>query len=151
MEPTRDSAAVVLKNALNTQELEFEIKQTVSADHASERDLLLHTLKKINQKEARIKQAYRDGVDTLEEYKENKEILKKERDAVQEQLDHLAAAPLPQINYKKEMLSRIASVHDLLQDDTVSIQQKNEAFKSIVEKIVYYKASDSITVFFYYA
>ena len=39
-------------------------------------DIIVLALEKINKKEERVKQAYRDGIDSLEEYKENKEILK---------------------------------------------------------------------------
>ena len=42
----------------------------------SERKMLVKKINSIKVKEERIKEAYRDGIDTLEEYKLNKEILK---------------------------------------------------------------------------
>ena len=41
-------------------------------------------LEKIAEKEKRIKAAYREGIDTLEEYKANKQILLKEKEKLQE-------------------------------------------------------------------
>lgn len=140
-----------IRTVLDSQELEFEIKQAVTPDNQPERDLILGALEKLEKKEERIKQAYRDGIDTLDEYRENKEILKKERADLEMRLNDIAQKPQPDIDYKTEMLKRIENVYNMLLDDTVPIIQKNEALKRIVEKIVYYKAENSITVFFYYS
>ena len=48
----------------------FEIPDQTLPDTQSEQTLLQHALEKLNQKEARIKQAYRDGIDTIDEYQE---------------------------------------------------------------------------------
>ena len=140
-----------LRTVLDKQELEFEIKQAVAPDNKSERDILYAALSKVDKKEERIKQAYRDGIDTIEEYKEHKNILLKEREDLTRRLDDIISQAQPDIDYKNEMLQRIASVYDILLDESVSIIQKNEALKSIIEKIVYHKSENSITVFFYYS
>lgn len=140
-----------IRGILDTQELEFEIKQTVSPDNKSEQELLLSALEKITKKEERIKQAYRDGIDTIEEYKENKEILIKEKNELTQRLSELSDKQPTDIDYKKEMLQRVSSVYDMLLDDAIPVVRKNEALKSIIEKIVYNKSENSITIFFYYS
>ena len=65
-----------LNKVLDTHTMTFEIPDQTLPDTQSEQTLLQHALEKLNQKEARIKQAYRDGIDTIEEYKEQKELRK---------------------------------------------------------------------------
>lgn len=142
-----DSFQKVLEN----QEVEFEIKEITVPDNQSERDIILSSLDKVSKKEARIKQAYRDGIDSIDEYKENKEILNKEREELQRRLSEITQKPAATIDYQKEMLERIAQVYHILLDDSVPTIRKNEALKSVVEKIIYHKTTDSITVFFYYS
>ena len=140
-----------IRRVLDTQEIEFEVKQTVAPDHQSEYDLLSHALGKISQKEERIRQAYRDGIDSLEEYKENKEILQREREELEQRLAEMSRQKTPETDYKKELLERVSSVYDILLDEQIPVIRKNEAIKGIIEKIIYYKSENRITIFFYYS
>ena len=127
----------------------FEIPDQTLPDTQSEQTLLQHALEKLNQKEARIKQAYRDGIDTIDEYKEQKEILQQEHDALCQQLTALTENQMTTAATIRHNISKVSSVCELLMDDTVSMTQKNEALKGIVEKIVFHKAENSISLFFY--
>ena len=138
-----------IRRVLDTQEIEFEVKQTVAPDHQSEYDLLSHALGKISQKEERIRQAYRDGIDSLEEYKENKEILQREREELEQRLAEMSRQKTPETDYKKELLERVSSVYDILLDEQIPVIRKNEAIKGIIEKIIYYKSENRITIFLY--
>ena len=138
-----------LKDALDTQDVKFEIKKGTKPEHKSELKLIETAMEKIKDKELRIKKAYRDGIDTLEEYKENKELLLNEKHLLEEKLKTIQTEPDPNTDYKASMLKRISSVYELLLDETASTVQKNEAIKSIVEKIVYNKQQGSLTIYFY--
>lgn len=140
-----------IRRVLDTQEIEFEIKQAIAPDHQSEYDLLARALDKISHKENRIRQAYRDGIDSLEEYKENKEIIHRERLDLEQRLAQLSQLKTPQVDCKKELLHRVASVYDMLLDEEIPMIRKNEALKSIIEKIIYHKSENRITIFFYYS
>lgn len=140
-----------IKGILDSQEIEFEVKKTILPDSKSECDILTTALEKLEKKESRIKQAYRDGIDTIEEYKENKEILNQERMELQKRMDELVVQKDDSIDHKAEMLERVASVYALLQDENVPMIRKNEALKSIIEKIVYHKSEDAISIYFYYS
>ena len=140
-----------LKKVLDTQEILFEIKQAIAPDNKSEMDIILSAIEKVKKKEERIKQAYRDGIDSLEEYKDNKEILRKEQEYLTKRLEEITSKTAANADYKKEMLERVSSVYELLLDENASMIRKNEALKSIIEKIVYNKSNDSITIYFYYS
>ena len=116
---------------------------------SKEHELLEKQLKQIDKKEERIKEAYRNNIDTLEEYKKQKEILINERQEIQKLFDHLVppsdSEPVPVI------LQKISDIIPLLEDDSVSYDIKTAVIRSIVEKIVYQKAEGTIEVYYYYS
>ena len=97
-------------------------------------------------KEDRIRASYREGIDTLEEYKENKALIAKERDSLERQLAELEENTPDKIpdDPTPKMLDRVSSVHDILVSDSYSLVQKNEALKQIIDKIVYDRESDTL-------
>lgn len=48
------------------------------------------------------------------------------------------------------MQQRIRNVYDIITNDEFSIAQKNDAVKSIVEKIVFNKETDTAEIHYYY-
>lgn len=112
---------------------------------------LQYALEKLEKKEARIKQAYRDGIDTIEEYKEQKELLKEERAALEKQLAQTKTCsdPNSQKPDSPSLPLQISSVRELLQNSSVPIAKKNDALKSIIDRIVYHKGENRITIYFF--
>lgn len=108
-------------------------------DYAPEISKLEHML-------SRAKAAYVAGIDTLEEYGDNKKRIEgqilKLRVLEQEQAD--------KIKYpnEKEVCDKILSVLDVIKSDADN-EIKQNALKSIVERIVYNKAISTVSVFFY--
>ena len=56
------------------------------------RQLLKNMVDRLELKEKRAKAAYMDGIDSLEEYKQNKLLIQKERETLAESLKQLEAA-----------------------------------------------------------
>lgn len=157
-----------LTEVIDSCTTEFELPKTQSAPLPKADAFLRCALEKLDRKEARIKQAYRDGIDTIEEYKEQKELLKQERDTLKQQLERLECQeqteqeirkppshpelspgqPGSEEQAKEGMPQRISSVCEILQNPFVPVSKKNDALKSIIEKIVYHKAENKITVYF---
>lgn len=139
-----------MKSVLDSGELSFTVIDSTAHADGSERSVLLARLEEIDKKENRIKQAYRDGIDTLEEYKENKSILLAERTDLQSRIDKLN---IPRDNIensnKKIMLNKINSVYEMVQNPDVEMSIRNESMKSIVEKIVFSRPDETIDIFFY--
>ena len=118
-----------------------------------ENQILSTTRKKLNnleQKELRIKEAYRDGIDTLEEYRQNKEILARERETLEELLKSCEKDNSDNTDNDREILvSNIHSAYDIIANSKSSHVQKHEALASVVEKIVYDKPNSSLNIHFY--
>ena len=97
-------------------------------------------MKKLSTREERIKLAYENEVDTLEEYKENKKRLKAVRVDLEQQLMSLDTNTTSVASPSKEdVLNKVRTVYDVIRDDTVDYETKGFFMRSLVEDIVYDK------------
>ena len=125
-------------------DFEYEYHTPESADLASQRSSLMHELEKISSREARIRLAFENGVDSLEEYKENKERLQRTRAAIQEQISELDSAASPQKPSRETVLSCVRNVYDVIKDPDVDSDTKGTFMRSIVEDIVVDKENQQL-------
>ena len=94
----------------------------------------------------RIKEAYEAGIDTLDEYRENKKNIQTKIDQYK-----LQKFKQPKINSKakKEFTKQIKNTVSIITSPDIPIDQKNTALKSIIEKIIYDRQNSSIQIFYY--
>lgn len=138
-----------LAEVLRTEKLCFEYKETEVVEEVNEKALLEEQLDRLTSMEQRMKDAYRAGVDTLEEYKENKKFIENERSSILEKINSITPEVSDDTADKNLMLSKIKNVYEALQSDSYSDQQKNEMLRSIIEKIVYNRENDTLDVYYY--
>lgn len=95
----------------------------------------------------RVKAAYRDGIDTLEEYKHNKEQIYAfiEKIKTEQAEARSLSAPIG----KEEFRKRAANVLKIIKDPKQPENAKNIALRSIVERIVYQKSQNAFEIYFY--
>jgi DNA invertase Pin-like site-specific DNA recombinase len=133
-----------IKQAVDTQQftLSPERKSEVAKAVPDYAKLIASEEKKLE----RAKSAYLNEIDTIEEYKQNKANIERriaelimERDSTspQEKFDTSAFA------------NKVIGVLEYLQDDEASLEAKNEALRTIVDKIVYDKATENVAIYFY--
>ena len=140
-----------LEDILRTGEVTYEYipkKAPVeSCDHIS---LLEEQLKKVDIKESRVRAAYENGIDTIEEYKANKLRLQEEREQLMAELS--AAVPETPEDVppsKEEVLSRIHNVTGLLTNPDVDYETKGNALRSILKEIVFDRKNDHFEFHYY--
>ena len=140
-----------LEEALGSNSIVYEMREIRPQELSNERTLISERLASLKGKEDRIRASYREGIDTLEEYKENKALIAKERDSLERQLAELEENTPDKIldDPTPKMLDRVSSVHDILVSDSYSLVQKNEALKQIIDKIVYDRESDTLKIHFF--
>lgn len=138
-----------LKEVLETGDIIFTYKELAPIEELNERELLEEQLLQISLKEDRIKQAYRDGIDTLEEYKDNKRIIENERQEIAHRLEEYSRKNTEPSSDKETMLKNVESVYQFLLSDQNTSQQKSDMLRSIVDKIIYNRESDTLDIFFY--
>lgn len=138
-----------LERVLNGSiELHYELKKSSNEPEEDSKSILLGQLSKLEDKEARIKQAYRDGIDTIEEYKENKQLLAEERESLSTKLQSLKDT-LSDKDDAVVMLNNISNVLDIIKDTSKDTLTSANAIRSIVDHFVYDKEKDKLEVYFF--
>lgn len=127
-----------LRSSLTDDKLEFEIIERKSEYELNTLSLYENELKRIVAKEERARNAYLDGVDSLEEYKRNKELLERRSTELTELITAASTTTVDEKIAKIELLKRIENVISILESDCDFIQKSN-ALRSIVRKIVFFK------------
>ena len=139
-----------VKESLSSGNISYTLKERQPIEVSNEKNILTSRLESLSGKEERIKASYREGIDTLEEYKANKALLQKERIHLEEQLKELEDhAPKDTLDPAANMLLRVQGVYDILVSDSFTAAQKNEALKQIVDKIVYDREQDSLKIYYF--
>ena len=112
-------------------DVSFEIKRQLSEN---------------DKKLERVKEAYRNGIDTLDEYKANKQLIENERLLLLSRLDKCSSKPRELT--KDELLLRARSTIAILRSDECDVQQKADALRAMVDKVVYSKESGIMDFYF---
>ena len=123
---------------IDTSEVEFTYTQSTNNASDNELSLLAAALERLETKELRIREAYEGGIDTLEEFKQNKLRLQKEREQILEEMKAYEQIPEqePKVS-KDELLKRIRTVYDLIQSPEVPSEIKGNALRQVLQKIEY--------------
>lgn len=118
-------------------------KQEQEDDETIQR--LQQALEHLAVREARVKMAYENGIDTLEEYGANKKRLAEERQSLQKELDRvLTPAAPPETISKEDFRKEIKNINDILKNPEEPAEKKGLLLRSIVDRIVYEKASGTM-------
>lgn len=135
------------RDVISSKTMNFIIKSE-SKDNLEDTGLIVTAqLNKLADKEYRIKQAYRDGIDTIEEYKENKELLNEERTRLQNMLKNSVKAD----DSSTAMLKEITTVYDIISNQDNDMRVRMNAIRSVVDHMIYDKEKDELKIFFYLA
>lgn len=124
------------------------VPQLQDTNTISQIDLLQERLKKLEIREKRIKEAYQDGIDTLEEYRDNKNKLKTEREATETEISNIDMGLHDKSLQGKTIIQRIESVYTLLTDDNIDMQNKYNAAHFLINQIVFNKLEKTVIIEF---
>lgn len=114
------------------------IRKTQPTDDTLEIERLQKELSKLSSREKRIREAYESGIDTMEEYKANKERLTASRLKLNSQLEHLLNDQEEELD-TEEILREIRSVNDILKNPDVDYEEKGVLIRGVVNQIIYNK------------
>lgn len=114
------------------------VRKTQPTDDTLEIERLQKELSKLSSREKRIREAYESGIDTMEEYKANKERLTASRLKLNSQLEHLLNDQEEELD-TEAILREIRSVNDILKNPDVGYEEKGVLIRGIVNQIIYNK------------
>lgn len=139
-----------IKTVLDSGKITYRKIEAKTDDTVDLKTILEDQIKKIDVKLQRIKEAYMNGIDTMEEYKENKQAVQEEKQHLEKQLSEIKEEKSNSKDDDEDMLLRVKNVYDILSSDSVDATTKNEVLRSVVEKIVYDREEDELKVYYYH-
>lgn len=136
---------------LNQLELIFTEKVNINIvktqQHIDEVSLIQNSINKLNSRLERIKLAYMDGIDTLDEYKVKKTQLQTEIDKLNYKLKSLSTT-----EYKDEEKEKVYTLceytHKILSDENVDFKTKEKLANELFKEIIYNKKENVLYVTF---
>ncbi len=104
-------------------------------------------IKKEQNKLQRCKEAYQGGVDTLAEYRSNKEAILSTIADLEKQLNTAPTAiPAPD---PQALRDKIIAAIPVLKDPSVTPTAKNDLLRCFISKIIYTKSGEEIEIYYY--
>ena len=135
---------------LSGMDFEYTYRLPETPEMNDKRDSILEELDKISTRERRIALAFENGIDTLEEYAENKKRLKREREELEKELDELDNALIEDAKpSKEEALSKVRTVYDIIKSPDVDPEIKGNVIRSLLECIIYDKKNNNLIFHLY--
>ncbi len=99
----------------------------------------------------RCADAYQAGIDTIEEYRENKREINARIQALEEDASRRTAEISPE-ELKEERIkdyhTRTMELIRILEDEEISIESKNHAIKLLISRVVFHKPEGILMIFF---
>lgn len=135
-----------LQHDYKNKPINIEISSN-SFNNDSEINILSNQLEQIELKEKRVKMAYENGIDTIEEYKENKERLSLEKKKVSSKIEELSKTKDVSIRREK-IFKRCKDAYDILTDNEVSDEAKALISHQLFEKIIFVKSEHKLVIYY---
>lgn len=138
-----------LESVLHSPAIVYTVISSASADADSKLADLEKQLQKVENKGKRIKAAYLNEIDTLEEYKANKAALLEERATIEKNIKLLTVsnADMSKEEMDKKMKQNISALLAVLQDDSADYVQKGNMMRNVVDHIVFDRGNTSLDMF----
>ena len=140
-----------LQDSVLAGNLQYKIVKPVLKDDFDELQSLKEQLNRIGIKEKRIRDAYENEIDTLEEYKQNKARIQSEKTAIMDRISRLSSTSVPGKDFrpKEQIVHNVQSAIAVLLNPKAGNEEKGNAIRSVVDKIVYDKKTEHLDFFFY--
>ncbi len=131
------------------KEIVFEYLELPDSEQATRKELLITQLKGIAEKENRIKESYINGIDTIEEYKENKKMLQNTSSTLKDELNMLNNNSPNKKNDEAILRKKIHNVYEILQSPHYATAEKSDALRQITTRIIYDREHDTLKMHLY--
>lgn len=138
-----------LEDILAGKEFKYTYRAPETTETNDKRKSLMNELENLSTRERRIRLAYENEIDTLEEYSENKKRLKTARESLEKELAELDNIPSDAKPSKEEALAKIKTVYDIIKSSDIDCETKGNAMRSLFESITYDKETQSLEFVLY--
>lgn len=138
-----------LKHITNSAETgSNNVHFTFTSPQNDEEDINILLLSKAKNRLLKAKEAYLDGIDTIDEYRQTKTRTETEIISLEDKIKKskkLSVNPLQNADY----IAKLKRLCDILSDDNVCMDTKKNSIRKVVEKVVYNKADNTLSFYLY--
>ena len=107
-------------------------------------------MEKLDSREIRIREAYENEIDTLEEYKTRKQQLQAERERLNDLILSVKKPPKnDETKDRLELMKKIQTVYDVIKSPDIDYEVKGTFIRSVVEEIVWNRAENTLSFHLY--
>lgn len=126
-----------------TTKVKLNVKINSNSFSDEEQQIIYTQLEKLKEKESRIKKAYINGIDTIEEYKNNKQDLLEQKEFLESKLKELTVTK--NIKPKDEIIKEnLKTFYEILSDKNIDMNRKYEISHLLIEKIEFSKTAQRL-------
>lgn len=118
-------------------------RQPKPVDNTDEINSLTRELNRISVKEMRVKDAYENGIDSLQEYKENRIRLNKQRQELEERIKVLDSQTT-HCKSESEFLKDCEAAYNAIVDPDVSNEERGTLIRTVFESISFDRKSGEL-------
>lgn len=138
-----------LEQVALSDEISYSVIPAAASDSESRIAELERQLQKLDAKEKRIKSAYQNGIDSLEEYKANKIALNDERRIIEDSIRELTppSDTEDKAQLDQKMRQNISDLLSAIKDDSIDYVKKGNMMRNVVDHIVFNRKETSLDVF----
>lgn len=116
------------------------VKKKRKTNNDNKEKILNTSLENLKKKRKRLKDAYLNGVDSLEEYKENKKILDREEKEINDKLKEAKSGNKKESAQEQTVIKEhLKSVYEILTDDSIEMTKKYDVAHKCINTITYDK------------
>lgn len=127
----------------NSDPTPFDLIRSAPSDTEMAKTIYENELKGLVHKYKRIREAYLNEVDTLAEYKLNRQLLDRRKEELQQLLANLSDTASNPEDYREQFLTQVHSVIEIIESDAPN-ELKGEALRSIVHHITFIKETKTL-------
>lgn len=98
----------------------------------------------------RIAEAYEDGIYNLQEFKERKELITKQIEALQERLSAITPSEETTEIRKQQFIEKYKHVPSVLRNKNISEKVKNQLLHEFIKKIIFNRTTGTIDFYYYF-
>ena len=135
-----------IKQVMKNGKIEHIVSGKKEKKESNQYLILQHQLEQLSYKEVRIKEAYREGIDTIDEYKENKNIILREKNRLLKEIETVEKPKTE--NKKKEIIENGKKIYEILIDNKISLKEKNEVAHILINKVEYDPNSNTLELYY---
>ena len=124
------------------------VQRDLRQDDTNAQQIIQDQIKDLGRKEKRLRAAYMDGIDTLEDYRDARRTLDARREELKKRLEELTC-PEESEDVRLRLVQNTRDVLKVLKNPDIDVLKKQDAIRNICQKILWNKETSTLTFYFY--